>query len=95
MSVILNKKNAKTIKLKEVTSKIKEEFMSVNTAVKSIDIRNLKDYVNQEVVLKGWVSNRRSGKDLEFVVMRDGSGFCQAVVAAQNVSASQFESISK
>ena len=69
--------------------------MSVNTAVKSIDIRNLKDYVNQEVVLKGWVSNRRSGKDLEFVVMRDGSGFCQAVVAAQNVSASQFESISK
>ena len=69
--------------------------MSVNTAVKSIDIRNLKDYVNQEVVLKGWVSNRRSGKDLEFVVMRDGSGFCQAVVAAQNVSVSQFESISK
>jgi asparaginyl-tRNA synthetase len=69
--------------------------MSVNTAVQTVDIRNLKNHVGDQVTIKGWVSNRRSGKGLEFVVMRDGSGYCQAVVAADNVNENQFNAVSK
>ena len=69
--------------------------MSVNTAVQTVDIRNLKNHVGDQVTIKGWVSNRRSGKGLEFVVMRDGSGYCQAVVAADNVKEDQFNAVSK
>ncbi len=69
--------------------------MSVNTAVQTVDIRNLKNHVGDEVTIKGWVSNRRSGKGLEFVVMRDGSGYCQAVVATDNLKEDQFNAVSK
>ena len=36
--------------------------MSVNTAVQTVDIRNLKNHVGDQVTINGWVSNRRSGK---------------------------------
>ncbi|MBU6204863.1 MAG: asparagine--tRNA ligase [Bacteroidetes bacterium] len=41
--------------------------------------------------MQGWVSNKRSGKGLFFIVMRDGSGFCQCVVDETKVSADDFE----
>ncbi len=43
-------------------------------------IRQLKDYVGSQVLLKGWVMNKRSSKDIEFIVFRDGTGFVQLVV---------------
>jgi asparaginyl-tRNA synthetase len=47
--------------------------------------------VGKTVRLQGWVSNKRSGKGLFFIVMRDGSGFCQCVVDEAKVSADVFE----
>ena len=43
------------------------------------------------MTLKGWVANKRSGKGLFFVVMRDGSGFMQVVIDEAKVSAETFE----
>ncbi len=43
-------------------------------------IQQLKDFIGQEVVLKGWSANRRSSKGIEFILFRDGSGFVQLVV---------------
>lgn len=54
-------------------------------------IFELKNFVDQPVELKGWVSNKRNSKGLFFIVLRDGSGFCQCVIDEKKVSAESFE----
>lgn len=46
------------------------------------------------VTLKGWVANKREGKDLVFVILRDGSGLCQCVVSAEAVNENIFNNAS-
>ncbi|MCS6916785.1 MAG: asparagine--tRNA ligase [Chitinophagales bacterium] len=53
-------------------------------------ISRLAEYVGQQVMLQGWVANRRNSKGLVFLIVRDGSGFCQCVVAADQVAPSCF-----
>ncbi len=43
-------------------------------------IEQLKSKIGEQVVLKGWVMNRRSSKGIEFIILRDGTGFVQCVV---------------
>jgi asparaginyl-tRNA synthetase len=38
-------------------------------------------HVGQEVLLRGWLHNKRSSGKLQFLIVRDGSGFAQAVMA--------------
>lgn len=47
------------------------------------------------MTLQGWNSNKRSGKGLYFIILRDGTGFCQCVVDEKNVSAGVFENAGK
>lgn len=54
-------------------------------------IKDIGASVGKTVTLKGWVSNKRSGKGLFFVVMRDGSGYMQVVVDESKVSTKAFE----
>lgn len=58
-----------------------------------IYIENLKDHVGQEVTLNGWQANMRTGKGLLFIVLRDGSGFCQCVVNEEAVSQETFNAL--
>lgn len=37
----------------------------------------------KKVNLKGWVSNKREGKGIVFIILRDGTGYCQCVVTAE------------
>jgi len=37
-------------------------------------------HVGEQVTIRGWVANRRSSGKISFLIIRDGSGFCQAVV---------------
>ncbi|MCB9256106.1 MAG: asparagine--tRNA ligase [Chitinophagales bacterium] len=53
-----------------------------------IYINQLADFVGQKVTLKGWVANKRDSKGLAFVTMRDGTGFCQCVLAEEKLAAS-------
>jgi asparaginyl-tRNA synthetase len=46
-----------------------------------IYIKELKDYLDKEVELKGWVYNFRSSGKIAFLQLRDGSGFCQCIVS--------------
>lgn len=48
-------------------------------------IKQLKDHLNQEVVLKGWTYNLRSSGKICFLQFRDGTGFIQAIVAKDEV----------
>jgi asparaginyl-tRNA synthetase len=54
-------------------------------------IQELHTAEGQKVNLKGWVSNKREGKGIVFIILRDGTGYCQCVVSADNVSPEVFE----
>jgi asparaginyl-tRNA synthetase len=53
-------------------------------------IKDLASYQDKEVTLKGWVSNKRDSKGLVFIVLRDGTGWCQCVIAAEVVGSDKF-----
>lgn len=54
-------------------------------------IKNLADHQDQSVTLKGWIYNIRNSKAIHFLEVRDGSGLCQCIVAADDVSEDVFE----
>ncbi len=49
-------------------------------------ISKSKDFVDQEVTLKGWMYNKRSSGKIAFLQLRDGSGYIQGVVEKATVS---------
>ena len=53
--------------------------------MKWIYINEMSAHVGETVILKGWAANRRDSKGLAFVTLRDGSGFCQCVIAEDKV----------
>ncbi len=53
-----------------------------------ISIGDLRNHVGQTVTLSGWLYNKRGSKSLFFLVVRDGTGLVQCVVAEESVSAS-------
>jgi asparaginyl-tRNA synthetase len=53
-------------------------------------IKDLSNYQNQEVTLKGWTANKRESKGLVFIILRDGTGMCQCVIDANQVSETIF-----
>ena len=58
-------------------------------------ISELKNFIDKEVLLKGWVINRRSSKGIEFLVFRDGSGFLQCVVDVNECGEDVYETAKK
>jgi asparaginyl-tRNA synthetase len=48
---------------------------------RTVRISDFKNHVGQEVRVQGWLHNKRSSGKLQFLTLRDGSGFAQAVVA--------------
>ena len=58
-------------------------------------IKELSKHEGQEVVLKGWLSQKRDSKGLAFLVMRDGTGFVQCVVDTNIVGEDVFETAKK
>jgi asparaginyl-tRNA synthetase len=63
--------------------------------MKTVSICDLSQHEGKEVTLQGWNSNKRSGKGLYFIILRDGTGFCQCVVDEKNVSNGVFENAGK
>ena len=48
-------------------------------------------FVGREVVLRGWLYNKRSSGKIRFLIVRDGSGFMQAVMVKGEVPEEEFE----
>jgi len=61
----------------------------------TVYIKDLQNYVGEEVTLKGWLYNKRSSGKLKFLILRDGSGYVQCVVFKGNVSPELFEEADK
>ena len=48
-------------------------------------ISHLSEKAGGEAVLEGWLYNRRSSGKIQFLIVRDGTGYCQCVVARSDV----------
>jgi asparaginyl-tRNA synthetase len=60
-----------------------------------VTIRQLAGHVGETVTLRGWVSHSRSKGKIAFLVLRDGTGRCQAVASVQDLDEATFESLQR
>jgi asparaginyl-tRNA synthetase len=58
-------------------------------------IRDFPGHVGQDVVIRGWVSNRRSSGKLSFLIIRDGSGICQTIAEREVLGEEVYAEIKK
>ena len=58
-------------------------------------IENIAQYLGEDIVLKGWLYNKRSSGKLFFLQLRDGTGVIQCVVFKGDVSEETFEAARK
>ncbi|MBT4516583.1 MAG: asparagine--tRNA ligase [Candidatus Komeilibacteria bacterium] len=63
--------------------------------MKNIFIKDLKDFVDKEVVIKGWVANFRSSGKIAFWQVRDGSGLTQAILSSNDLSEDKWAEVQK
>jgi asparaginyl-tRNA synthetase len=54
-------------------------------------IEDIGGHEGEEVTLKGWLHNRRSSGKIHFLIVRDGTGFIQAVMSKAAVGEEQFK----
>ncbi len=57
----------------------------------TVQIKDLKNHLNQTVTLQGWLYNKRSSGKIHFLQLRDGTGFIQAILAANNENSRQMQ----
>lgn len=50
-----------------------------------VPISAIGQYKDKEITLKGWIQNKRESKGLAFIMLRDGSGFCQCVASEKDL----------
>ena len=53
-------------------------------------IHDISTHVGQQVTLRGWLHNRRSSGKIHFLIVRDGTGFIQAVMSKGTVGEQAF-----
>lgn len=58
-------------------------------------IADLKDHVGKDVIIRGWMFNKRGNGKLYFLQLRDGSGITQGVVVAAEVDPKTAENAEK
>jgi asparaginyl-tRNA synthetase len=54
--------------------------------MKTVRIADFGGHVGEEVRIQGWLHNKRSSGKLQFLIVRDGTGFAQMVVFKRNAS---------
>ncbi len=63
--------------------------------METVRIGDFRAHAGQEVRVQGWVHNKRSSGKLQFLIVRDGSGFAQAVVSKATVPPEAWEAADK
>src|SRR5688572_32710918 len=58
-----------------------------------ISVSKISDYVEKEVIIKGWVYNRTDKGKLVFLLVRDGSGFVQCVAFKGDLESDVFDRV--
>lgn len=57
-------------------------------------IKKISDYEGRSITLNGWLYNKRGSGKIQFLQIREGTGFIQAVMSKQDVSEAEFEAAS-
>jgi asparaginyl-tRNA synthetase len=57
-------------------------------------IKDLSTHQDSTVTLNGWMQNKRESKGLIFLVLRDGSGFCQCIIDINTLGEDNFNNVS-
>ncbi len=57
-------------------------------------IQDLSTCIGEEVTLQGWVYNKRESKALIFLILRDGSGIVQCIIAQDDIGENSFAEVS-
>jgi len=60
--------------------------------VANVRIKELPAHLGQEVVIDGWIYNKRVSGKLMFPIIRDGSGYLQCVISKKEVDESSWDS---
>ncbi len=61
----------------------------------SFKIKNARDFVDQEVIMEGWMYNRRGSGKIYFMQLRDGTGFMQGIVTEDESGKESMEQAEK
>ncbi len=61
--------------------------------MKTARIAELEKHVGEELLVCGWLHNKRSSGKLQFLIVRDGSGYTQAVVSKAVVSPEAWQAL--
>ncbi len=56
-----------------------------------IYIEEIGKFEGKDITLKGWLYNKRSSGKIRFLILRDGTGYCQCVASASDLSKDDFE----
>ena len=59
----------------------------------AVRIGDFHNHVDEEVIVRGWLHNKRSSGKLRFLTVRDGSGYAQAVVSKKAVPSESWEAV--
>jgi len=59
--------------------------------MKVAEISSLAKLINERVQIRGWIRRKRSSGKIQFLFLRDGSGFVQAIVEKSSVPESVFQ----
>ncbi|MHC4639893.1 MAG: OB-fold nucleic acid binding domain-containing protein [Planctomycetota bacterium] len=60
-----------------------------------VSICELKNNVDQEVTLSGWLYKGRSSGKIQFLIIRDGTGLCQCTVEKGKIPDELFEQLKR
>jgi asparaginyl-tRNA synthetase len=61
------------------------------TEMQRTEIESVGSYVGEEVLLTGWVYNKRSSGKIQFIILRDGTGIIQCVIDLSSVGEALFD----
>ncbi|HAN86243.1 MAG TPA: asparagine--tRNA ligase, partial [Firmicutes bacterium] len=59
--------------------------------MQSVRIADIRAHDGEDVTIRGWLYNKRSSGSIHFLIVRDGTGFLQAVAVRGEVPDDQFE----
>ncbi len=60
-----------------------------------VSISHIGAHVGREVVVRGWIAQKRSSGKLQFIVLRDGSGLLQTVVGKNDCDPATWEALDR
>ncbi len=61
--------------------------------MQTVRIEDFARHVGEEVLVRGWVHHKRSSGKLQFLTLRDGSGYAQAVVSKKAVAPAAWDAL--